>query len=175
MSVSKSIAAAILLGLATPVVAEDLHLVLELKTHVDDQVTDTVALYASEIDPNKRSSADEYRLEINGAQIDLPQELLAQINHQRRSYSYDAQSGGIETMEPAAVCMLGGPAMGETLQSLYLTYEDHKISDSEMRPVLSEATNCLFSPHINPTKTQAYLAAVKALAQLQTVRAMQSQ
>ncbi|WP_162933041.1 hypothetical protein [Roseovarius sp. EL26] len=172
MSVSKSLAAALLLGLTTPAVAEDLHLVLELKSHVDDEVVQVVALYVSEIDPNKRSADDEYRLEIDGKAVDLPQNLLAGINHQRRSYSYDGQSGGIETVDPAAVCMLGGPAAGETLEALYLTYENHKITGSEMRPVLSEATNCLFTPHINPSKLHAHLAAVKALGQLQTVRTL---
>ncbi|SLN47283.1 hypothetical protein ROA7450_02344 [Roseovarius albus] len=172
MSVSKALTTALLLGLASPAVAKDMHLVLELETHVDDEVTEVVSLYASGIDPNKRSADDAYRLEINGAEVNVPQELLAQINNQRRGYSYDTLSGGIETTEPQAICMLGGPAVGEVLKSLYLTYEDHQITGSEIRPVLSEATNCLFTLDINPSEQNAYMAAVKALAQLQTLRAV---
>lgn len=174
MSASKALTTALLLGIASPAVAEELHLVLELETHVDDQVTETVSLYASGIDPNKRSADDAYRLEINGTEVDAPQELLAQINHQRRGYSYDSLSGGIESKDRMAVCAMAGPAQGEILQSLYLTYENSKITSSEMRAVQSEATNCLFIPIIEPKDPNAKAAAVKALAQLQTLRVLQS-
>lgn len=153
--------------------ADNMHLVLELKTLSDGKVVDRISLFANEIDPNISSIDDKFRLEHNGKMIKAPKGLLARLNHLRRGYSYDNFTKGIQQTSRKALCRMAGPAIGDILYVRYLTYQDHKIVKSEMRPVLSEEGNCLFADIIRPKTDSAEKAASKALASLQVLGAFQ--
>ena len=156
--------------LATPVSAGDMQLVLELQKIQDDVVVDRLSLYANQVDPNTSSVNDRFRLEHNGNPVRAPLSLLERLNHQRRSYSYDNFTNGIRHETRNALCMMGGPAIGDLLYVRYLTYRNHRIVKSEMRPVLSEAGNCLFAEAIAPRDPRSGMAAMKALASFQVMR-----
>jgi hypothetical protein len=155
--------------LATSAQAADMQPILQLDKLVDGEPAQTVTLYATDIDPNSSSVDDSYRLTVNGQEVDLPRDLLARLDHERRGYSYDNFTDGIAQDDAKAVCMMAGPALGSVLSVLYLTYEDHKITASEMRPVLSRADNCLFVTRIRPVSDEARFEAAGAMATLQTL------
>jgi hypothetical protein len=160
-----------LLLLLSPARAEDLHLVLELQRLENGEVTDRLSLYASEVDPNISAVDDRFRLTHNGKRIRVPDTFLAALNHARRGYSYDTFTKGIESSTRKALCKMAGPAIGEVLYVRYLTYDASSVlSSHDMRPVLSDATNCLFEQIIHPRAVEARLEATKALASLQTLR-----
>ena len=156
--------------LATAVYAGDMQLVLELQKMQDDQVVDRLSLFANQVDPNISSVDDRFRLEYNGNPVKAPLSLLERLNHERRNYSYDNFTKGIRHETRKALCMMGGPAMGDLLYVRYLTYQNHRIVKSEMRPVLSEAGNCLFAEVIAPKDQRSEMAALKALASFQVMR-----
>jgi hypothetical protein len=149
--------------------ADDMRVLLKLERLVDDTVTGSVMLYGNSIDPNAQSIDDRFRLEINGKTVSVPEALLSRLANERRAYSYDALSGGIEFGEVEPMCRMAGPGKGFVLSTLYITYTDYKITASELRPVLTEASNCLFKPKGKPKGTDAELAAAKALAGLQVL------
>lgn len=150
--------------------AGDMQLVLELQKMQDDKVVDRISLYVNQIDPNISSVNDRFRLEHNGKTVKAPLSLLERLNHQRRGYSYDNFTKGIRQETRNAMCMMGGPAIGDILFVRYLTYRDHQIVKSEMRPVLSDAGNCLFAENIAPKDQQSEKDALKALVSLQVMR-----
>ncbi|MGD9355207.1 MAG: hypothetical protein PVH71_00875 [Chromatiales bacterium] len=156
--------------LTTAVYAGDMQLVLELQKIEDDEVVDRLSLYSSQVDPNVRSVTDRFRLEHNGNPVKAPLSLLERLNHERRSYSYDNFTKGIRHETRKELCMMAGPAIGDLLYVRYLTYRDHLIVKSEMRPVLSEAGNCLFAEVIAPEDQRSGIAAMKALASFQVMR-----
>lgn len=156
--------------LATPVYAGDMQLVLELQKIQDNEVVDRLSLYANQVDPNISSVNDRFRLEHNGNPVRAPLSLLERLSHQRRSYSYDNFTNGIRHETRNTLCMMGGPAIGDLLYVRYLTYRNHRIVKSEMRPVLSEAGNCLFAGAIAPKDPRSEMAAMKALASFQVMR-----
>lgn len=157
------------LAIAGAAQAADMQPILQLDKLVDGEAAQTVTLYASDIDPNSRSADDSYRLTVNGQVVDVPAGLLARLDHERRGYSYDNFTNGIVQDDAKAVCMMAGPARGSVLSVLYLTYEDHQIAASEMRPVLSRADNCLFITRIRPVSDEARFEAAGAMATLQTI------
>lgn len=168
-----------LLSLATlpsPARAVDgMHLLLELHRSTDGEVTETISLWGTDIDPNTRSVDDRYILEINGEKVDAPQTLLADLDHARRGYSYDAFTNGITRDNRQALCQMAGPALGQQLVTRYLTYDNSILTGSEMRPVLSEALNCLFTPLVHPNAASAHLAATKALGSLSALLDLHAQ
>lgn len=143
--------------------------VLRLEQLVDGRPARTVTLYASDIDPNSRSVTDRYRLTVDGRAVALPHDLAARLDHARRAYSYDAVTNGISTTTALAVCKMAGPSKGWMLSTRYLTYDDHKITGSDMRPVLSRAENCLFDIITRPNSDDARFEASGALATLLTL------
>ena len=165
-----SLSVVILLLLGGYANADGLQLMLELRELRDGKVVDRLSLYANEINPNVRSVNDRYRLEHNGRVVDVPETLLQRLNYQRRGYSYDSFTGGITRERRQAMCMMAGPAVGQILYVRYLTFRNHKISKSEMRPVLSDAGNCLFTEVIAPKNNSAEKEATRALASLQVAR-----
>jgi hypothetical protein len=66
--------------------------------------------------------------------------------------------------------MMGGPAIGDVLYTRYLTYRDHRIVKTAMRPVLSDAGNCLFAEVISPKEPRSEMEALRALASFQVMR-----
>ncbi|USD67104.1 hypothetical protein [Vibrio sp. SCSIO 43136] len=147
--------------------------VLSLKTMVGDQVVAKTELFSNQVDPNTSSIDDTFRLVVNGKTVDAPQELLADISRERRSYSYDSQSGGIENPQSQMMCMLGGEPVGYVLETRYLTFDDSSvIKGHEMKAVSAEAGNCLFKPNYQPANDNAQLSSVKALATLKTLAAV---
>ena len=152
--------------------ADDMKLILDLSTVTDGQPRQRVALYANDIDPNSSSVDDRYRLTVDGLTRKVPDALLRQLDRDRRAFSYDAQSGGITTSQPAAACLLGGPAVGDVLRVRYLTWQDDKIENAEMAPVMSHAENCLFTHQVRPQDPEAQLQAMHTLAVLQTLAAL---
>lgn len=163
---------AALIAISTPARAGDLHVVLELRQMRDGEVTSRLTLHANQVDPNISAVSDKVLLTLNGKTIHAPKMLLTRLNQQRRGYSYDSFTRGIEARKRQAMCMMAGPALGDVLHVRYLTYKDHQVVKSEMRPVYAEAENCLFGQIIHPRDTEATIAAAKALASLQTLRAM---
>ena len=157
------------LWLAAPGFADEMRPILRLDKLVDGKAAQTVTLYASDIDPNSASVDDRYRLTVNGRDVDLPRDLLARLDRQRRGYSYDTFTGGIHQDEAKALCRMAGPALGSVLSVRYLTYRDHAITGSRMRPVLSRAENCLFSLRLRPVSDEARFEAAGAMATLQTL------
>ena len=171
LALALAIALPVMFGLAAPARADEMHLVLELVTLSDDTATRRVALYANDIDPNSWANSDRYRLEVDGRRRSVPATLLSRLDHDRRDFSYDSLSGGIRERTQPANCLLDAPATGDILRVRYLTYDaDALITGSEMRDVLSEAGNCRFAPDIAPRNAEALRAAVKVMAELQTLR-----
>ena len=150
----------------------DMKLLLDAVYLSDDRVTDHVSLWGNDIDPNSSSVDDRYVLQINGETVQVPASLLASLDHQRRDFSYDSQSGGIRAFNNKVQCMMAGPATGVMLHSRYLTYENHQIVADEMRPVFSKAQNCIFNTHYQPERIQAHGSAVEVLASLHTIKAL---
>jgi hypothetical protein len=146
---------------------DDMRVLLKLERLVDGKVAGSVELFGNTIDPNTQSTDDHFRLEVNGKKVSVPERLLSRLVYQRRSYSYDELSGGVSNSEGKALCRMAGPAKGERLLTLYVTYTDYKITASELRPVLTDASNCLFKLNSKPNDADATLAAAKTLASLQ--------
>lgn len=156
--------------------AADLPELLRLERLVDGQVAQSVVLFGTATDPNVSSIDDRFRLEVNGREVAAPQGFLARLAQERRAYSYDHFTQGITESQRKALCMMGGPAVGDRLSTLYLTYgKDLRDTSFALRPVLSEPGNCLFAEEIAPKEAQAMLAATKALASLQTLLEMQGE
>ncbi len=158
--------------LATPALSDDMRLILELVSTSDDTVTGRVALYSNNIDPNRWSVDDAYRLEVDGRVQKINDDFLARLAANRRAYSYDALSGGITEFIPNYSCMMAGPALGDTLRTRYLTYDNDMIVGDEMRDVATEPENCLFLRQLHPADGNAHLAAAQAIAALQTLKAL---
>ncbi len=138
----------------------------------DGKATDHISLWGNDVDPNSSSVDDLYVLQLNGKKIDVPHDFLAALDYQRRDFSYDSQSGGIEAFQNKTQCMMAGPAVGIILQSRYLTYENYRIVAEEIKPVYSKPLNCIFNSHYRPQKTYAQISAAEALAKLQTIKAI---
>lgn len=151
----------------------DLPVLLQLDRLVDGAVAHSVVLYGTARDPNVSDIEDRFRLEVNGHAVAVPRHLLARLAHDRRGYSYDHFTQGISETRRQALCKMAGPARGDRLSTLYLTYENDRVTGSALRPVLSEAGNCLFAEHLTPNAPEAALAAAKALASLQVILEMQ--
>lgn len=64
---------------------------------------------------------------------------------------------------------MAGPARGMVLETRYLTYENYKIINSEMKPVLTVPQNCLFTTKISPQNAMAREEARAALEILFTL------
>ena len=150
-------------------------LVMELHKIKDGKVIDRVSIYASEIDPNIRSVKDSFYLKHNDGLVAAPESLLKRLNYQRREFSYDYFTKGVSQQKVTARCMMAGPATGDILHVRYLTYKNHKIAKSEMRPVLSEGDNCLFTDLIRPNSETSEKSAAKVMAAMQVIRDFVSQ
>lgn len=170
------VAALMLVAAGYAQAGDDLPQLLRLDRLVDGRVAQSVVLYGSATDPNVSSVDDRFSLEVNGREVAVPQALLARLAHERRGYSYDHFTKGIAESQRQALCMMAGPAQGDRLSTLYLTYgEDQRVSDLQLRPVLSMARNCLFAEDITPKDAQAAQAAAQALASLQVILEMQGE
>ncbi len=155
---------------------DDMPVLLRLERLVAGEVAQSVVLFGTAIDPNVSSIDDRFRLEVNGQPVAAPQALLARLALERRAYSYDYFTNGISESTRPALCMMAGPALGDRLSTLYLTYgKDIRDTYSHLRPVLSEAGNCLFAEDIAPKDASAAQAAGKALASLQVILEMQGE
>lgn len=167
---------ALLLAAGGAQAEEEMHLLLQLERLVDGAVRQSVALYGTAIDPNVSSIDDRFRLEVNGKPVAAPQALLARLARERRGYSYDYFTKGISESTRQALCMMAGPALGDRLSTLYLTYgKDQRDTYAHLRPVLSQPGNCLFAEEIAPKDAQAAQAAAQALASLQVILEMQGE
>jgi len=143
--------------------------VLSLKTQVGDQIVSTTELYSNQVDPNTSSIDDTFRLVVNGKTVDAPQELLADLTRNRRTYSYDSMTDGVEHVKSPAMCMLGGEAQGYILETRYLDYKDSQIISHAMKPVYAESANCLFNEQYIPNDRNAELSSAQSLATLKTL------
>lgn len=153
----------------TPAIAQEpKELILKLEQLSNDKVISRIELYANDIDPNSSSVDDRYLLLKDGKPIAAPESLLGKLDFARRGYSYDHFTGGITEKQAQAVCRRGGPARGHILYVRYLTYREHAIESSEMRPVLSSG-DCLFRHVIHPVKPEARTEALLAKETLLTI------
>jgi hypothetical protein len=155
---------------ASGVHAAEMQVVLELRQMRDGEIANRLTLYSNQVDPNTSSIDDRYRLEHNGKPVKAPEVLLARLNHQRRNYSYDSFTRGVSHKTRKSVCMMAGPALGDILYTRYLTYQNYKIVNTELRPVYSDAGNCLFAEVFSPNDFMAEKEALRALTALQTIR-----
>jgi hypothetical protein len=130
-------------------------LLLNLKYKSDNTVTKEIRVYGNDIDPNSNSIDDQFSLSINGQIIKIPSSIYTRLEWLRRSFSYDYLSGGIEQKTVSPTCLLGGPARGIVLKARYLTYQNDKIGSSQMRPVFSLPSNCLFAESYSPKNSSA--------------------
>lgn len=131
-------------------------LLLNLKYKSDNTVTKEIKFYGNDIDPNSWSIDDQFSLSIDGQLIKAPDSIYGRLEGLRRSFSYDILSGGIQQKEIGKFgCRLGGPAKGIVLEARYLTYQNTRIISSQMRPVFSLASNCLFPETYSPIKSNA--------------------
>lgn len=154
---------------AMPAAAET-HILLRLTQMSDDTPVTQIILSGNSIDPNTRSVEDRFEVTVNGRRAAIPDTVAVALASARRAYSYDTFTRGITERSPLATCMMAGPARGWILETLYLTYDDAgRITASQLRPVLSEAGNCLFSRHIQPDDRDAHVAAAKAMAALRMI------
>ncbi|WP_408096334.1 hypothetical protein ACJVC5_14935 [Peredibacter sp. HCB2-198] len=150
-----------------PSSVKEFKVILSLKKMSDHDVVSRIDILATNTNPNSSSIDDEFRIEIDGQPVDVPERVYNQLSYSRRAYSYDYQSGGIEKKKPEFMCRMGGPAEGYILEARYLTEQ----GDS-MRPVYSEG-ECHFSEIYFPKNPDSKIAAIKALAVLQTIKNMQ--
>ncbi len=131
-------------------------LLLNLQYRSDTTTTREIKFYGNDIDPNSTSIDDSFSLKIDGKSIEPPEQLSRRLDRLRRSFSYDSLSGGIQEPPQRRVsCNLGGPAEGVILETRYLTYQNFKIVDHEMRPVFGMAENCLFKELYKPVNSNA--------------------
>lgn len=149
--------------------------VLSLKTQVGDQIVAKTELYSNQVDPNTSSVDDTFRLVVNGKTVDAPQDFLASLTRNRRAFSYDSMTDGVEHVKSPAMCMLGGEAQGYILETRYLDYKDSQIVGHEMKPVYAESANCLFNEQYVPNDRNAELSSAKSLATLKTLSMIYSQ
>ena len=148
----------------------EMKLLLDAVYLKDNQATDHVSLWGNNIDPNTSSVEDRYVLQLNGETLQLPAAFLSALDNQRRDFSYDSQSGGIQSFQNKAQCMMAGPAIGIVLQTRYLTYENYRIVNEEMKPVYSKGLNCIFNRHYMPKQSRSEVSAAEVLAKLATVK-----
>ncbi|MEN9217341.1 MAG: hypothetical protein Q6K90_08455 [Gloeomargarita sp. HHBFW_bins_162] len=143
---------------------------LKLKVQSDDQVVRDIRFYGTDIDPNTSSINEQFSLTVDGENVPISEALSRRLESLRRSFSYDSLSGGIQMGEPGGpMCLMAGPARGMVLETLYLTYENNRITNSEMKPVLTVPQNCLFTMKISPQRPEAREDARAALEILFTL------
>ncbi len=143
---------------------------LTLQVQSDGQVVRDIRFYGTEIDPNTSTVEEQFSLTIDGKNVPMNAELSRRLKGLRRSFSYDSLSGGIRNQEPGGpVCLMAGPARGMVLATRYLTYENDRITHSEMKPVLTLPQNCLFTTQISPQNRMAREDARAALEILWTL------
>ena len=85
-------------------------------------------------------------------------------------YSYDHFTRGVSATTRRVRCLMGGPAIGDVSLARYLKWQENHLVASKMRPILTEAQNCLFADQVAPSNAAAEIAASKALATVQTLR-----
>ncbi len=157
---------------ASPEYSGEMKVILSLKDKIDGKVVSTIEIFSNNIRPNVSSVDDKYRVEIDGTVVDIPEKVIISVTSSRGSYSSDENSGGIETVQPTAICMVGGPSSGSVLESRYLTYSDnYAVIKDELKPIYSEGA-CNFTEIYKPKKRYSELRASKAIAILQTVKSM---
>lgn len=152
-------------------------LLLSVKHYRGDDVVKEVNFYGTEIDPNVTSNEyGQFKMTVDGIEVeDLNEATFWRLNKLRRSFSYDTFSQGIQKLEPGkAMCKLGGPAMGITLETRYLTYQNHRIVHDEMRPVYDRSLNCLYQRRYQPVDENAREAARGVVETLRTIGEMYS-
>ncbi|WP_084111537.1 hypothetical protein [Gloeomargarita lithophora] len=143
---------------------------LKLKLQSDNQVVRDIRFYGTDIDPNTSAVDEQFTLTIDGQNVPINPELARRLEGLRRSFSYDSLSGGIQVGQPGSpMCLMAGPARGMILETRYLTYENYKITNSGMKPVLTVAQNCLFTSKISPQNATAREEARAALEILFTL------
>ncbi|MEN9217617.1 MAG: hypothetical protein Q6J33_01265 [Gloeomargarita sp. DG_2_bins_126] len=146
---------------------------LKLKVQADDQVVRDIRFYGTDIDPNTSAVDEQFSLTVDGQNVPITETLARRLESLRRSFSYDGLSGGIQVGEPGGpVCLLAGPARGMVLETRYLTHENGRITNSEMKPVLAVPENCLFTTKISPQRPEAREDARAALEILFTLSEM---
>jgi hypothetical protein len=149
-------------------------LILSLENKVGEVVVSQIDLFANDIDPNLVTTDDEYCLEIDGNIVKAPKELLFDLDTSRKAFSYDHFTGGLRSFYSGSLCQMAGEPAGSILRARYLTYQDHRIVDDEMRAVYSENRNCLFTEGFAPNKKDSEKAAAKTMAILQTIMTLKS-
>lgn len=149
---------------------KEFKVILSLKEKAGKDIVSKIEILSTNTNPNVISDDTEYRIEIDGQPVEVPENAYATLGFSRRAYSYDSQSGGIEKVK-VMICMMGGPARGFILESRYLTYKDYVIEGEELKPVYSEGA-CNFTEIYLPKSDQAQRAAIRTLAILQTIKNM---
>nr|MDT0251688.1 hypothetical protein [Endozoicomonas sp.] len=153
--------------------AENQHkLLLSLKYHQNSEVINEVNFYGTKIDPNVISNEEEqFKITVNGIEVDfLNDATYWRLHKLRRSFSYDTFSQGIEKLDVhMSRCRLGGPARGLLLEARYLTYENNRIVQDEMRPIYDVPLNCLYRPEYQPVSHHAREAVRGVIETLRTI------
>ena len=156
--------------------ADELKVVLSYKEKVAGDVIKTVELLSNNIDPNGSSADEIFQLRIDGVKkTNIPKDVLANLNANRRSISYDSLSGGIEHTNLDALCRIGGSSSGAILEARYLEYQNYRIVDDAMKTVYAEAYNCLFDEVFFPKKDSARVDAAQIMAIMRTILAYDAQ
>ena len=166
-----------LLTFITNTAFADTELLLRLKFISDDQVTKTISFYGDHIDPNISYHNEQFKIKIDDTDIyDIKFATLHRLNHLRRQFSYDFQSGGIDQSDSSngIACRLGGSSSGILLEVRYVTYNDSVIVSDEMLPVYDLPLNCLYNPHFKPKSSDAKQAARGAVETLRTIGELKS-
>ena len=156
--------------LISPLLSADEELLLNLKFIRNGEVEKEVALYGSLKNPNSSSIDEVFFVRINGSDALASSNTIGRLNHLRRYFSYDSLSGGITKLPASPVrCRMLADSVGLRLETLYLTFEEGVITNSEMKPVYEVARNCLFRPGMAPAGGQAKESARAAIEVLRTV------
>ncbi|WP_299728227.1 hypothetical protein [uncultured Endozoicomonas sp.] len=140
-----------------------------------EQVDHVINVYGTEVNPNHRASNSQFKVTVDGVEVDsISSETFGRLQQLRRNFSDDSVSGGIQRLTPSAVlCRLGGPARGLRLEALYLTFENHQVTESNMKRVLDLPLNCLYQPQFVPLGVDGKESAISVMAVLRTIVEMQ--
>ena len=162
----------------------DMHLLMSLKyisnndvyelPVANDIVRKEINFYGTEIDPNKSSKNDRFKITVNGVEVKpTNSQTYNHLRVLRKQLNYEARSGGISELKMGSLlCRLGGPAQGVKLETLHLNIDDNHIIDTNIKPVYDQALNCLYRPRYSLKRTEGLKAAIEATAILRTIEEM---
>jgi hypothetical protein len=148
-------------------------LALRLSAKSNNRTTQVVEFRTCELNPNLFRSDCEQSVLVDGREVRVAPLTLRRLNGLRRSFSYDAATGGVVSTERRATCRMAGPARGLELETNYVTFDGNRIRSSELKTVLTQKMNCLYSKRVSLGRTSAAAAALEALTTLRTLAEQQ--